>query len=115
MGIKEDRVLVVDPKVRAAEQLLKRLGVAIKTFGLYPQQHPMVARAMKSLLGSLRPFMEAYGPFVARISKHGFVVDGVTFEGEAAIGLALYLFIRKLAVLTILPAVAQLMPLWLLA
>ena len=107
MGIKEDRVLVVDPKVRAAEQLLKRLGVAIKTFSLYPQQHPMAARAMESLLGSLRPYMEAYGPFVARISKHGFVVDGVTFEGEAAIGLALYLFIRKLAVLTILPAVSD--------
>ena len=39
MGIKGERVLVVNPKAQAAERVLKRLGVAIKTFGLYPPNH----------------------------------------------------------------------------
>ena len=107
MSNKEERVLVVDPKTRAAGRLLKRLSVAIKTFGLYPPQHPMAARALESFLGAVRPFMEAYGPFVARITKHSFVVDGITFEDEAHGSLALYLYTRKLSVLTILPAASD--------
>lgn len=107
MSIKEERVLVVDPKTRAAERLLKRLGIAIKSFGLYPPQHPMAVSALGSFLGAVRPCMEAYGPFVARISKDSFVVDGVTFEDEAHASLALYLYARKLSVLTILPAASD--------
>src|SRR3990172_4623727 len=98
MGIKEERVLVVDPKAQAVERLLKRLSVAIKTFGLYPQQHPVAERALQGLLASLRPYLEAYGSFVARISKQSFVVDAVTFDNEAYTNLALHLYTRKVAV-----------------
>src|SRR3990170_4102341 len=49
MGIKEERVLVVDPKAQAVERLLKRLSVAIKTFGLYPHQHPVAGMDRVSL------------------------------------------------------------------
>ena len=107
MGIKEERVLVVDPKAQAVERLLKRLSVAIKTFGLYPQQHPVAERALQGLLASLRPYLEAYGSFVARISKHSFVADAVTFDNEAYTNLALHLYTRKVAVFTVLPAVTD--------
>jgi len=107
MGIKEERVLVVDPKAQAVERLLKRLSVAIKTFGLYPQQHPVAERALQGLLASLRPYLEAYGSFVARISKQSFVVDAVTFDNEAYTNLALHLYTRKVAVFTVLPAVTD--------
>src|SRR3970040_2133926 len=107
MGIKEDRVVVVDPKAQVVERLLKRLSSAIKTFGLYPQQHPVAERALQGLLASLRPYLEAYGSFVARISKHSFVVDAVTFDNEAYPNLALHLYTRKVAVFTILPAVTD--------
>ena len=107
MGIKEERVLVVDPKAQAVERLLKRLSVAIKTFGLYPPQHPVAERALQGLLASLRPYLEAYGSFVARISKQSFVVDAVTFDNEAYTNLALHLYTRKVAVCTVLPAVTD--------
>src|SRR3990170_1634779 len=107
MGIKEERVLVVDPKAQAVERLLKRLSVAIKTFGLYPQQHPVAERALQGLLASLRPYLEAYGSFVARITKQSFVVDTVTFDNEAYTNLALHLYTRKVAVFTVLPAVTD--------
>src|SRR3989304_465372 len=106
MGIKEERVLV-DPKAQAVERLLKRLSVAIKTFGLYPQQHPVAERALQGLLASLPPYLEAYGSFVARISKQSFVVDAVTFDNEAYTNLALHLYTRKVAVFTVLPAVTD--------
>ncbi|MBI3975285.1 MAG: HEAT repeat domain-containing protein, partial [Armatimonadetes bacterium] len=100
MGIKEDRVLVAD----ANERLLKLLGAGIKAFSLYPPQHPMATEALHRLLGSLRSYMDACGPFVARIVRHSFAVDGVTYEDEGHSNLALYLYVRKLAVLTILRA-----------
>src|SRR3970040_21067 len=107
MGIKEDRVVVVDPKAQVVERLLKRLSVAIKTFGLYPQQHPVAERAVQGLMASLRPYLEAYGSFVARISKQSFVADAVTFDNEAYTNLALHLYTRKVAVFTVLPAVTD--------
>src|SRR3970282_1114988 len=107
MGIKEERLLVVDPKAQAAERLLKRLSVAIKTFGLYPQHHPVAVRALEGLAAAIRPYLGPYGPFVARITKHSFVIDGVTYEGEAYHSLALHVYTRKLAVITILPAVSD--------
>src|SRR4030067_3329336 len=107
MGITEDRVLVVDPTGQAVERLLKRLSVAIKTFGLYPQQHPVAERAPQGLLASLRPYLEAYGSFVARISKQSFVVDAVTFDNEAYTNLALHLYTPKVADFTVLPAVTD--------
>src|SRR3990170_3894643 len=79
MGIKEERVLVVDPKAQVVERLL----------------------------ASLRPYLEAYGSFVARISKRSFVVDAVTFDNEAYTNLALHLYTRKVAVFTVLPAVTD--------
>ena len=107
MGIKEERVLVVDPKAQAAERLLKRLSVAIKTFGLYPQHHPVAVRALEGLAAAIRPYLGTYGPFVARITKHSFVIDGVSYGGEAYHSLALHMYARKLAVITILPAVSD--------
>ncbi len=98
---------MVDPKAQAAERLLRRLAVAVKTFGLYPQQHPVAERALQGIQGSLRPYLEAYGSFVARITKQGFIVDGVTFDGNTYANLGLHLYTRKVAVITILPAVSD--------
>jgi hypothetical protein len=107
MGLTEERVLVVDPKARAADRLLKRLAVAVKTFGLYPARHPVAERALQDLLTVLRPYLETYGAFVTRVSRQGFVVDGVPFEGEAHAGLAFHLYTRKVALLSILPAATE--------
>ncbi len=95
---------MVDPKAQATERLLKRLAVAIKTFGLYPRQHPMAAKTLEGLLASIRPYLETYGTFVVRITRQSFMVDSVTFEGDAYSGLAFYLYTRKLSMLTVLPA-----------
>ncbi len=107
MGVTEERVLVVDPKARAADRLLKRLAVAVKTFGLYPARHPVAERALQDLLAVLRPYLETYGTFVTRVSRQGFVVDGVPFEGEAHAGLAFHLYTRKIALLSVLPAATE--------
>lgn len=79
---------MTDPKARAVERALRRLGVAIKTFGLHPTQHPVATGALDKLLGSLPPYLTAHGPFVARISRHHLDVDGITYGGEIYAGLA---------------------------
>lgn len=107
MGLTEERALVVDPKTRAADRLLRRLAVAVKTFSLYPAGHPVAGRALEDLLVVLRPYLESYGTFVARVSRQGFVVDGVSFEGEAHTGLAFHLYVRKIALLSVLPEVTE--------
>ncbi|MDQ7851118.1 MAG: hypothetical protein RB148_12675, partial [Armatimonadota bacterium] len=107
MGLTDERVLVVDPKARAADRLIRRLAVAVKTFGLYPARHPVAERALEDLLSALRPYLETHGAFVVRVSRHGLVVDGVTFEGEVHAGLAFHLYTRKIALLSVLPAATE--------
>lgn len=97
----------MEPKAQAVERLLRGLGVAIKTFALYPLPHPVTTKAVENLLGSLRAHMDAYGPFAARVSKYTVVVDGIPFKGGAHSNLALYLFTRKVASFKIMPAVSE--------
>jgi len=104
MSLKEERVAVADPKARAAERVLKRLGIGIKTSGLYPPQHPVAIHALENLLGALRPYLAAYGSYVARISRQHFEIDGVTYGGEHYLALALHFYTRKLSMLTIMAA-----------
>jgi hypothetical protein len=97
----------MEPKAQAAERLVRGFGVAIKTFALYPLPHPVTTKAVENLLGSLRTYMDAYGPFAARISKYSLAVDGMPFKGGAHSNLALYLFTRKVASFKIMPAVSE--------
>jgi hypothetical protein len=97
----------MEPKAQTAERLLRGLGVAIKTFALYPLPHPVTTKAVENLLGSLRTYMDAYGPFAARVSKYSLAVDGVPFKGGAHSNLALYFFTRKVASFKIMPAVSE--------
>ncbi len=97
----------MDPRSEAADHLLRRLGIAIKTFSLYPPQHPTCVRTLEALNDTVRPYLARYGAFTARISKHAFTADGVTFGDEALGHLALQLYTRKLSQLTILPAVSD--------
>ncbi|MBI3998422.1 MAG: hypothetical protein HY355_05260, partial [Armatimonadetes bacterium] len=90
----------MDPKVRAAERCLKRLGVAVKTFALYPLPHPVSAQAADGLLAELRQYTEAYGSFGIRITKHAFTMDSTSIESGAHSNLAFYFFTRRLSHLT---------------
>jgi len=96
-----------DSRKDAADRLLRRLGVAIKTFALYPQQHPACVHALQMLNLILRPYLESYGSFSVHISKHALSADGANFNDETLASLALQLYTRKLAQFTILPAVSD--------
>ncbi len=106
MGIKREGGLV-DPKAQAAERVLKRLGVAIKTFGLYPPQHPMATHTLEAMVVVLRPYLSTYGAFIAHVTRENIEVDGVPHGGDVFGALALYLYTRKLSAVTILPTVAD--------
>jgi HEAT repeat protein len=97
----------VEPKAQAAERLLRGLGVAIKTFALYPAPHPVTTKAAETLLALLRPYMEAHGPFAARITKYAITVDGTPFKSGTHGNLAFYLYTRKLAYFKIMPTVSE--------
>lgn len=97
----------MEPKAQAAERLLRGLGVAVKTFALYPLPHPVTSRAIESLLASLHRYTEAYGPFAARVGKYAITVDGTPFKDGPHANLALYLFTRKIAQFKILPAASD--------
>ncbi len=97
----------MEPKAQAAERLLRGLGVAIKTFALYPAPHPVTTKATENLLALLRPFMEAHGPFAARITKYIITIDGIPFKGGTHGNLAFYLYTRKLAHVKIMPTVSE--------
>ena len=97
----------MEPKAQAAERLLRGLGVAVKTFALYPLPHAVTSGAIDTLLASLRQYTDAYGPFSARVAKYTFTVDGIPFKGGAHANLALYFFTRKIAQFKIMPAVSD--------
>ncbi len=97
----------MEPKAQAAERLLRGLGVAVKTFALYPLPHPVTVRAVDNLMTLLRRYTDAHGPFAVRVSKHALAVDGITFRTGTHASLAIYLFTRKIAHFRILPAVSE--------
>jgi hypothetical protein len=97
----------MEPKARAAERLLRTLGIAIKTQALYPLPHPMTSRAVGGLLAVLRPYAEAHGPFAARVTRYAFWVDGIPFKDGVHGNLALYLYARKISHVKIMPAVSE--------
>lgn len=97
----------MEPKAQAAERLLRGLGVAIKTFALYPAPHPVTTKATEHLLSLLRPYMDAHGPLAARITKYVITLDGIPFKGGAHGNLAFYLYTRKLSSFKIMPTVSE--------
>ncbi len=97
----------MEPKAQAAERLLRGLGVAIKTFALYPAPHPVTTKATENLLSLLRPYMDVHGPLAARITKYVITLDGIPFKGGAHGNLALYLYTRKLSYFKIMPTVSE--------
>ncbi|MGQ0549458.1 MAG: HEAT repeat domain-containing protein [Armatimonadota bacterium] len=88
-------------KAQAASPLLRRISVALKTYGLYPPPSPVADRAVAELLDGLHRCIEAYGPIDVRVSKHSLQVDAATFMDIAAANLAYHLYTRKVIGLTI--------------
>ena len=97
----------MEPKARAAERLLRRLGVAVKTFALYPPPHSVTDRAIADLLNEVHQYTGAFGPFAVRIAKHALWVDTIKFEGGANGNLAFFLYSRKVSHLKIIPGVSD--------
>lgn len=97
----------MEPRARAAERALKRMGKAVKTFLLYPPPHPMGAQAADSLMADLRQYMQAHGPLHVRVTKHALTLDSVTFEDGGHGDLALYFFVRRLAGIAVKPDVTE--------
>lgn len=95
------------PKAQAASSLLRRLGVALKTYALYPPPSPVTNRAVEELLDGLHRYTDAYGPFTVRVSKRSFHVDEVTLKDATAANLAFHLYTRKVIGITILPGVTE--------
>src|SRR3989304_1939869 len=99
--------LGMEPKARAAERLLRRFGVAVKTFALYPPPHSVTDRAIADLLNEVHQYTGAFGPFAVRIAKHALWVDTIKFEGGANGNLAFFLYSRKFSHLKIIPGVSD--------
>ncbi len=99
--------LGMEPKAQAAERLLRGLGVAIKTFALYPAPHPVTTKATENLLSLLRLYMDAHGPLAARITKYVITLDGIPFKGGTHGNLAFFLYTRKLSSFKIMPTVSE--------
>ncbi|MDR7520322.1 MAG: HEAT repeat domain-containing protein [Armatimonadota bacterium] len=97
----------MEPKAQAAERVLRGLGVAVKTFALYPPSHPVITRAIEKLIAALRAYGDAYGPFAVRVTKHALIVDGLPFKTGPQANLAFYLFTRKITYFKIMPAVSD--------
>ncbi|MDR7522995.1 MAG: HEAT repeat domain-containing protein [Armatimonadota bacterium] len=97
----------MEPKAQAAERVLRGLGVAVKTFALYPPPHPVITRAIEKLITALRAYGDAYGPFAVRVTKHALIVDGMPFKTGPQANLAFYLFTRKITYFKIMPAVSD--------
>ncbi|MDR7417663.1 MAG: HEAT repeat domain-containing protein [Armatimonadota bacterium] len=92
-------------KARAAGPLLRRIGVALKTFALYPPPSPVADNAVAELLHGLYQYLDTYGPLVIGVSKRSLHVDDVTFKDIAAASLAFHLYTRKIVGLTFLHGV----------
>ncbi|HEX2712310.1 MAG TPA: hypothetical protein VHM88_08815, partial [Candidatus Acidoferrales bacterium] len=97
----------MEPKAQAAARVLRHLGLAIKTSALYPASYPGKARTVEALVGGVRAYTEAYGPFSVRIGKQTLSVDGLPIDGWTYSNLAHFLYTRKLLQVTILPTAGQ--------
>jgi HEAT repeat protein/PBS lyase HEAT-like repeat-containing protein len=97
----------MEPKAQAAARVLRHLGLAIKTSALYPASYPGKARTVEALLGGLRAYTEAYGPFSVRIGKQTLSVDGLPIDGWTYSNLAHFLYTRRLQQVTIMPTASQ--------
>lgn len=97
----------MEPKAQAAARVLRHLSLAIKTSALYPASYPGKARTIEALLGALRAYTEAYGPFSVRVGKQTLSVDGIPIEGWTYSNLAHFLYTRKILQVTILPSAPQ--------
>jgi hypothetical protein len=97
----------LDAKGRAAELCLRRLGLAIKTAGLYPLPHPSATQALKALLDAVRKYGEAHGPFATRVGKRALLTDGGVFQGGSHGNVAFYLFTRKITRVEIDPEATE--------
>lgn len=91
----------MEPKAQAASPVLRRIGVALKIYALYPPPSSVADRAVAELLDGLRRYIEAYGPLTVRVSKHSLQVDAATFKDLAAANLAYHLYTRKVIGITI--------------
>lgn len=97
----------MEPKAQAAARVLRHLSLAIKTSALYPASYPGKARTIEALLGALRAYTEAYGPFSVRVGKQTLSVDSIPIEGWTHSNLAHFLYTRKILQVTILPSAPQ--------
>lgn len=88
-------------KAQAASPLLRRIGVALKTYGLYPPPSPVADRAVAELLDGLHRYIEAHGLLEVRVSKHSLQVDGTIFKDIASANLAYHLYTRRVIGLAI--------------
>jgi HEAT repeat protein len=94
------------PKAKAASPLLRRIGVALKTLGLYPPPSPVADSAIDDLLHGLRAYLDTHGPLVVGVSKRSLRVDDATFTDLASASLAYHLYTRKAVGVTILHGVS---------
>ncbi len=91
----------MEPKAQAASPLLRRIGVALKIYALYPPPSEVADRAVAELLDGLHRYIEAYGPLTVRVSKHSLQVGAATFKDLAAANLAYHLYTRRVIGFTI--------------
>ncbi len=97
----------MEAKERAIGGVLRRLGAAMKTYVLYPPPSVVADRATTTLLEELRAYTGSHGPFIARVLKRAFVVDGLTFKDATDGRLAFHLYTRRIMHLKLLPGVSQ--------
>lgn len=95
----------IEAKVKAAELALRMLATAVKTCVLYTASHQVTRRAIETLLGILRSYVDTYGPLSARVVRSGFYVDGFPLRGTAMANLAAHLYTRRIVYFRIFPTV----------
>ncbi len=97
----------MDTKAQAASALLRRFSVALKTHVLYPPPSQLSDRAVAEVLEGLHRYVGSYGPFMVRVSKRSFTVEGATFKDAASSNLAFHLYTRRVIGFTVMPGVTS--------
>ncbi len=98
---------MTEGKAQAAEQILRALGAAFKTYALYPGPHPVTQQTVQNLFSMLHPYVEAYGPFSVRIGKYALTIDGIPYKEGLHASLSMHLYTRGVAQIKIMPAVSE--------
>jgi hypothetical protein len=91
----------MEPRAQAARPLLRRLGVALKIFALYPPPSPPSRQVVAELVDALHSF----GPLTVRVSKRSLQVGAATFKDLAAGSLAFHLYTRRIIGFTFMPGI----------